>query len=241
MGFWSSASPSRAGRLGATPPIMPIPRPQAVRLLIRAHPALLLASVGAIAVAVELSTTVVRLDAALGSLARAGASALPHNLEFAVSTLAGTTLVMPLTAVCAIGLCAARHWRGALTVVLAVVGTQALVALIKGLVERPRPEMNSALADASGFSFPSAHSATAIALYATLTLIGARATRGHARVLVVLAGASVVAAVGLSRVLVAAHYPSDVLAGWLTGAAVVAASSLLVSRLAVSPRATAHP
>lgn len=205
----------------------------AIQIIKHAHPALLLAVVGAIGVAVQMSTTVVKFDAALGALARAAASAIPHEQELAISTLAGTDVVMPLTAMCALGLCAARQWRGALTVVLAVVGTQGLVALIKGFVERPRPAVNATHAEASGFSFPSAHSATAIALYATLTLIGASACRGRARVIVILAGLTVVVAVGLSRILVGAHYPSDVLAGWLTGAAVVAACSLLVSRISV--------
>ena len=221
---------------------MPITLPkQGIRNVKHGHPALLLAVVAAIAVAVEMSTTVVRFDAALGSLARASAAAIPHDVELGVSLLAGTHIVMPLTAVCALGLCAIRHWRGALTVVLAVLGTQGLVALMKGFVERPRPAANSSLAEASGFSFPSAHSATAIALYATLTLIAAGACHGKARVMVVVAGMSVVVAVGLSRILVAAHYPTDVLAGWLTGAAVVAACSLLASRISISRVALPRP
>ena len=221
---------------------MPITLPRnAIQIIKHAHPALFLAVVAGIAAAVEISTTVVRLDAALGGLARAAASAVPRDSELAVSTLAATELVMPVTAVCALGLCAARHWRGALTLVLAVVGTQGLVAIIKGLVERPRPHLNSSVAEASGFSFPSAHSATAIALYATLTLIGAKACHGRARLMVVLIGACVVVAVGLSRVLVAAHYPTDVLAGWLTGAAVVAACWLLASRISISRVALPRP
>ena len=208
-----------------------------------AHPVALLAIVTTIALAVMHSTTVVRLDAALGSLARtlAAASDVPIQTAFMVSTLAGTDLVMPLTAVCALVLWFTRHRRGALTLALSVVGTQALVAVIKSVVERPRPESNSAIADASGFSFPSAHSATAVALYATLTLLAASACRGRARVAVVLAGASVIGAVGASRVIVAAHYPTDVLAGWLTGAAVVAGMWLLVRALVLPRAAPARP
>ena len=123
---------------------------------------------------------------------------------------------------------------------LAVLGTQAVVDLIKLTVERPRPELNGTLAEASGFSFPSAHSATGMALYATLTLLAARACSGRARVAIVAAGTSVIAAIGLSRVFLAAHYPIDVLAGWLTGGALVVASWLLVRRIGVRmPRAQA--
>ena len=212
--------------------------PQGIRGLTHAHPVLLMAAVATIAAGVMTSATVVKLDAALGGLARTAASVIPTDAGFAISTLGGTEMVMPLTAASALLLCALREWRGALTVVLSVVGTQGLVALVKGTVERPRPESNSAMADASGFSFPSAHSATAMALYATLTFLAAGACSGRARAAVALAGFSLVTAVGLSRVLLAAHYPTDVLAGWLTGAAVVGASWLVVRRLG-GPRAAA--
>ena len=56
-----------------------------------------------------------------------------------------------------------------------------------------------------------------------------------------MAGFSLVAAIGLSRILLAAHYPTDVLAGWLTGAAAVGVSWLLVRRLAVPRGAQARP
>ena len=215
--------------------------PQGIRSLRHTHPVLLLVAVATIAAAVMTSATVVRFDAALGGLARASAGAIPTDAGFAISTLGGTDLVMPLTAVSALVLCTLREWRGALTVLLSVVGTQGLVALVKITVERPRPASNSSIADASGSSFPSAHSATAMALYATLTLLGAGACRGRARIVVWLAGFSLIASVGLSRILLAAHYPTDVLAGWLTGAAVVGASWLLVRRVAVPRAASARP
>ena len=63
-----------------------------------------------------------------------------------------------------------------------------------------------------GYSFPSGHSSGAAALY------GSIAVRGRKRVLTVL-GVLLPFLVGLSRVVVGAHYPTDVLAGWLLGAA----------------------
>jgi len=199
---------------------------------------LLLCGVAVLAAGVTTSTTVVHLDAALGRLARAAAGEISPHVGFLISTLGGTDLVLPLTAAAVLVLCLLRHWGGALVLALAVLGTQAVVDLIKLTVERPRPEANGTLAEASGFSFPSAHSATGMALYATLTLLAARACSGRARVAIVAAGTSVIAAIGLSRVMLAAHYPIDVLAGWLTGGALVVASWLLVRWVGVRmPRA----
>jgi undecaprenyl-diphosphatase len=145
---------------------------------------------------------------------------------------------MPLSLGAAAVLVLLRHWRGALTLALAVLATQAVVELIKLTVERPRPALNGAVADASGFSFPSAHSATSMAVYATLAFLLARSCKGALRAAIVASGMALVAVIGLSRVLLAAHYPTDVLAGWLTGGALVVASWLLVRRLVRSqPRA----
>jgi undecaprenyl-diphosphatase len=88
--------------------------------------------------------------------------------------------------------------------------------------------------DPSGFSFPSAHSASSVALYALLAFILARAARGSTRTALVVAGLAVAAAVGVSRVYLGAHYPTDVLAGWLTGGVLAAASWALVARLRVA-------
>jgi undecaprenyl-diphosphatase len=162
------------------------------------------------------------------------------DADHTVSALGGTDFAIPLAAAAAIVLLLLRQWRGALTLVLAVVATQGVVQLIKVWVERPRPAANDALAEAAGFSFPSAHSATSMALYATLALVAARACRGTGlRLAVLTCAAAVVAAIGLSRIVLGAHYPIDVLAGWLTGAALVAASWLLAQRLFAAGR-SAH-
>ena len=171
-------------------------------------------------------------DAAIGALAgAAGSSEVLRDAALAVSALAGTGAVLPLTADAAFVLCLLRDWRGALTIVLAVMSTQAVVMLVKAWVERPRPAANAALAQADGFSFPSAHSASSVALYGTLVFLAERASRAPARMALVGAGAALIAAIGLSRVLLAAHYPTDVLAGWLTGATLVTASWLVARRM----------
>jgi membrane-associated phospholipid phosphatase len=214
---------------------------QRVRMPQVAPPAMLLAGVALLAAAVTTSATVVHLDAAAGGAARA--AGLPVDLGFAMSLLGSTDVVLPVTLAAVLVLILLRHWRGALTLTLAVFATQAACSVIKLAVERPRPALNGAVSDASGFSFPSAHSATAVAVYATLALVLVRGCRAPAaRAAVVALAAGLVAAIGLSRVLLAAHYPIDVLAGWLTGGALVAASWLLVRRLTEArPRALPAP
>jgi membrane-associated phospholipid phosphatase len=208
------------------------------RLRHPAHPLLLLGFVLLLAVAVTMSASVVHLDATMGRIIRATVGDISLQPGFLVSTLASTNLVLPLTAAAALALCLLRHWGGALTLALAVLGTQAVVDLIKLLVERPRPALNGTMAEASGYSFPSAHSATGMALYATLTLLAARATSGRLRVAIVAGGTALIGAIGLSRVMLAAHYPIDVVAGWMTGGAVLLASWLLVRRVGLRmPRA----
>ena len=204
---------------------------QRIRVPHPAHPVLLMLPVLALAAAITTSTSIVHVDALLGSAARAAADGVSPSVGFVVSHLGGTDLVLPLTAASALLLCLLRHFRGALALVVAVLGTQIVVDLIKGLIERPRPAANEAIAQASGASFPSAHSATSMALYAMLAFLLARRLQGPARIAVACLGGAVVVAVGLSRVMLAAHYPIDVMAGWLTGAAVVTAAWLLVRRL----------
>ncbi len=190
------------------------------------------AAVALLATLVSFSTSVAALDSAIGAVTRTGDLAA---LAVDVSALASTDLILPITAVAVVGLLLLRHWHGALTLALSVLGTQAVVQLVKLTVDRPRPAVNDAMTEAHGASFPSAHSATAVALYATLALLLAHRCHGLKRVAVLVAGGVVVGAVGLSRIELGAHYPLDVLAGWLTGGALLLAFWALVARLVARP------
>lgn len=188
--------------------------------------------VALLAMLVSFSGWVSAFDGALGAIARTdrlGAVALD------VSAMASTDLILPLTGVAVLVLALLRHWHGALTLALSVLGTQAVVQLVKLTVDRPRPSANDAITAAHGPSFPSAHSATAVALYATLALLLAHHCRGWARAAVLAAGGVLIVAVGLSRIELGAHYPLDVLAGWLTGTALVLAAWTLGARFAARP------
>jgi undecaprenyl-diphosphatase len=94
---------------------------------------------------------------------------------------------------------------------------------------------------ASGFSFPSGHSASAFALYATLAFLLSRQLTGWSRRALLATGLAVALAVGTTRIYLGAHYPTDVLAGWTTAALLAATAWALTSRRRPTPGRSAAP
>lgn len=103
---------------------------------------------------------------------------------------------------------------------LVSVGTSGLATLLlKTLVARPRPPALWQAQQELWFSFPSAHAALSLALFGFLAYLTwhsrlPRATK-HTIITVSIA---LIACIGVSRVYLGVHYPSDVLAGYLVGA-----------------------
>lgn len=204
--------------------------------LLRRHPLLCLALIAvalvALAAGVTGSATVAWADFAVVKSVHLNAVEPPiTDWILALTSLADSGVVLVITVGLVALLAGLRHWHGALILGLSVALTSLIVDIAKDVVSRPRPADAYAVGDPSGFSFPSGHSATSVALYATAALIAARALSGSARVAITIAGALVVVGVGISRVYLGAHYPTDVLGGWLTGAAVALACWAVVSRL----------
>ena len=189
------------------------------------------AGVALVALAVLTSATVDHFDAVTSSVIHAHIAHSVAAVSWALSAIGGTETVLPATAVLAVALVALRLWHSAIALALSVAVTQATVALLKAIVERPRPAANAQMADAGGFSFPSGHSATSAALFGVLALVAARHLEGGIRVAAAALGVALIAAIGVSRVMLGAHYPTDVLAGWLTGGTIALASVAIATRL----------
>lgn len=89
-----------------------------------------------------------------------------------------------------------------------------LVLAVKNLLDRERPVLDAPVHLETGFSFPSGHTTVSFCFYGFLTYLLCRQRRSPWLWLVmVLILALVVGAIGLSRVYLGVHYPSDVLAG----------------------------
>ena len=141
-------------------------------------------------------------------------------------------------------------WRRGLPVVLAAAPALAFgIAAILGdvakrLVDRGRPPVSLRLIVEGEPSFPSGHATNAASMYLTLGVVLAVFVfrRPLLRVVVVGSAALVAGAVGVSRLVLGVHWPSDVLAGWALGA-VVALSVTIAATLLVGvlPRNPAPP
>jgi len=141
-----------------------------------------------------------------------------------LSTIGSAAVYIPLFAAVAAWLVwSQRLPRLAAFVVVTTAGSALLNALVKLAVHRARPVLANPVAHAAGMSFPSGHAQSA--MVAALVLLRAFLPLLHGAWRWVAVGVAVayVLAIGFARVTLGVHYVSDVLAGYVLGAAWVAA------------------
>ncbi|MEV4466303.1 phosphatase PAP2 family protein [Micromonospora echinofusca] len=107
--------------------------------------------------------------------------------------------------------------------------------LLKLLVGRPRPDLPDPVAEAPGLAFPSGHALNAALAAGVLLVVFLPRVRPAARPGVWTAALLLALVTGFSRVALGVHWTSDVLAGWLLGAAVVAATAAALTVWRAAP------
>lgn len=155
-----------------------------------------------------------------------------------ITALGGTPILVLLTLAVALQLWINGHARRALFAVIAVGGAQALSETLKAFFARPRPDIVPHEVAVYSASFPSGHAMLATAAYFTLAFIlAAEIDRQRNRTGLYASAAVLAFLIGVSRVYLGVHWPSDVLAGWCAGLAwAVAAASLYRRFFAESSR-----
>lgn len=128
-------------------------------------------------------------------------------------------VVAPIALIGFIVLYFVLHYRQqALLLVTVVAGSVIFNSLLKHYFKRERPEIHRIL-DANGFSFPSGHSMMAFALYAIIAFIAWRNVQTWiSRIVLLLFTAFMILIIGISRVYLGVHYPSDIVGGFLVSA-----------------------
>lgn len=135
--------------------------------------------------------------------------------------------VVPFDVVFVLALVLLRFRREATFAAVALGGSGLLNLAAKHVFERARPALWESVAPEATYSFPSGHAMGSATLACVLILLAWR-TRWRWPVLVAMTGFTL--AVGLSRVYLGVHYPSDILAGWAAASAWAVAVFLVVFR-----------
>lgn len=163
------------------------------------------------------------------------------RLQIAITDL-GSAVALTLAAVVGVAVVGwrTRSWYPLVLAVLSLGVLQLIVYAIKEIIGRDRPSPPDQVVTAAGYSFPSGHSASSLVGFALLAWLVCMLTSNRT----VWATAWVAATagtilVGLSRVYLGVHYPSDVIGGWALGltwlAVIAVATRVWQMRTAAKP------
>lgn len=170
-----------------------------------------------------------RLDATLSEDLRGFGTDRPRLVEvLRIATDIGATIPFVAAGVIAtVGLLLRRHRRAAYLCGWVTVLIPAIWGIMHATLHRPRPLDGFVFVDSNGF--PSGHTshAASAALVAVLLLWPHLARRG--RVLLAAGAVGLALFVGATRVMLLAHWPSDVVGGWLLALAVVPLTARVVT------------
>ncbi|MBV8686087.1 MAG: phosphatase PAP2 family protein [Alphaproteobacteria bacterium] len=141
------------------------------------------------------------------------------------------TILLPLTLAGAAALVFLRSPRAGILYLILILGGRLLVEFEKAAIGRARPDESGRLVEVASLSYPSGHAAYSTMTWLGFALLAVSSPRLRAPAValaLVLAGL-----VGLTRLVLAVHWPSDVIGGWAFGAG----WTLLLVRLAGGTRA----
>jgi membrane-associated phospholipid phosphatase len=161
------------------------------------------------------------------------AHASPRKDEWvARATIAGGVLAVPFLLAIIFGFRFLKQPQNAAFFALAVIGAYVLDLIAKAFFHRPRPALWLSVAPETNYSFPSGHSMVSMAMVVAFIAI-AWPTRWRWPVFVVAATSTLL--IGLSRLYLGVHYPSDVLGGWCGALLWVCGLLLILKRSKPAP------
>jgi undecaprenyl-diphosphatase len=135
----------------------------------------------------------------------------------AVTWLGSGGVLWTLIGAASVVLVLRRRWRLAAYLLVTGAGDLVLDPVLKALVGRLRPVVAHPIAHGTGDSFPSGHALGSIVCYGALFLVFLPAARGTWRRVLTAVIVTLIAAIGVSRLLLGVHYISDVVGAWALG------------------------
>src|SRR6202043_1941361 len=156
-----------------------------------------------------------------GAAARLNSLVASHaavvSIVKAVTWLCSGGVLWTLIGIAVVVLAIRRRWRLAIYLLVTGAGELTLDPVLKDLVGRLRPVVAHPVAYGTGDSFPSGHALGSIVCYGALFLVFLPVTRGIWRRVFTAVIVTLIAAIGISRLLLGVHYLSDVLGAWALG------------------------
>ncbi len=136
-------------------------------------------------------------------------------------TALGSTAVLVLTVLAVVGYLILVHRYATVWLCIgATLGGLLVGSVMKHAFARPRPSVVPHLTDVLTASFPSGHSMYSTVVYLTLgTLLTRVAPEWRTKLYIISVSVVLILLIGISRVYLGVHYPTDVLAGWMAGLA----------------------
>jgi undecaprenyl-diphosphatase len=135
-----------------------------------------------------------------------------------VTAMGGETALVVIVTIIVGFLAVQRHWLTFWLVLGGTISGSVAVGIAKALIGRARPALTDHLVQVTSASFPSGHAANSAIIYLTIaSLIVQIVEERRARTYILIVAALLVTAIGVSRVYLGVHWPSDVIAGWSFG------------------------
>lgn len=137
-----------------------------------------------------------------------------------ITALGGATVVFMITLFVAVYFLLRKNYSSLLLLIIAVIGGSLLGFELKTFFGRPRPEIIPHLMFERSLSFPSGHSMMSAVIYLSLAALIAEGEHGRKiKIYFIMIAVLLSFLIGVSRVYLGVHNPSDVAAGWAVGTA----------------------
>ena len=134
--------------------------------------------------------------------------------------LSGATIIFIITTAVVLYLLIQKHYEFMWLIIIATIGGALLSFGLKELFARERPPLTYHLLTVKSLSFPSGHAMMSSVVYLTQGALLAKVqSNKNLKAYILLVAIILVFLIGISRIYLGVHYPTDVLAGWSAGLA----------------------
>ena len=123
-----------------------------------------------------------------------------------------------------------KHYKGSLFLVGNIVLSSALNLIIKNIICRTRPD-HLRLITESGYSFPSGHAMASVSFYGFIMYLVIKSKLSKAlKIIISIVLSIIILLIGISRIYLGVHYPSDILGGYLVSISLLIVTTYIIEK-----------